>query len=731
MARDTINLGAAPDDGNGDDLRAAGAKLNANVAKDEALQSAVGAAEGVANLGALTLAAGTLGATETVKTAVEKIQGNVNAAALLQQVANRTANELGDDYDYEAAADSIIGTTNVTSAGQAIALNYPDGAGIYTLLTIRSGGGGGAEHRQRIVLIFKGLRAWVRLRSEGVWSDSAEVAGAGAEDLVTQADSERTAYSVTGLDWREQLASGLYAGTYTNAQATTFELPNDGRPTSDIEWTVKIVRTGTLTGTAIASAQYTHTEDSADRVHQFVAALTLASGVATSWTVGTWEGVTPRNAPPQSIHEEALRYYGWTLTAPSGLTQTFPSSPVREQSGWTGTMSVQDIRPSATGVTYYVDGMLGNDANDGLTESTPKETITAVMTLNPGLVYVAPGIYRYASNGSTSTSSLADNQIFQLRAWKIRPGRPVLAATQGTTFTAVGGGTPNVYSVTQSFMRGAVDLAYADEHGCPMVYAEVTSAAECDDNPGTWFDAGSNTMYVHPFGGGEPGLTILPIRQAAAYAFRDDQSVYLEGIDFIGGNQCVSFVNDSGVAAGQLLTLGCRFLSVGGGSGIFTRGCQEVVNQFSRADNCAQDGFNYNQFDATVQTERVVEIGCHAWGNGYAISADTANGFTVHDDTECIRIACTAGDNRGPQYADTGGSKSWNVGCFAGATAAFAQDAQASGFQATQANTEVYLYECQASGSFADVAVDGSASLLTDRSSFATSSGTIGSYDQN
>ena len=174
MARDTF-LGS-------DTLPAATTKWNNNVAKDDALQAASGVAEGSSSIGTIpgTLPSGAIVAGDTLKNAVLKAYDEANASISASDVRHSGANggrdaDLGDDYDYRAASDAVLGTTNITTAGQATALGYP-GVGLFSVQSTYSAGvGGGSVGRVRTVIISDGNTCWLTLWDNVDWTPLADI----------------------------------------------------------------------------------------------------------------------------------------------------------------------------------------------------------------------------------------------------------------------------------------------------------------------------------------------------------------------------------------------------------------------------------------------------------------------------------------------------------------------------------------------------------------------------
>lgn len=721
--------------GETDSLPASRTYLNANIAKDDALQTATGIAESGTNIGAIgTLPTGAVQSTDTLRSGLLKVEGRTPVAGPKHGVDSlRTARELAANYDYKTAVEGIEGTTAVDIAG-ASAQEYPDADGIYTLEVVRSGGGGGSAGRTIVVTATKAFKRWVRIKSEGTWGAWIQADGVAPAHLVTQADAGRTAYSIGAEEWRTRLVGGLYAASYTLAQATSYGMPLDGLPDATVGWLIEILRTGTLTATARVSGTYTHTDEASVRVHTFTAELTRANDAATSWTVGTWQGVSPRVLPARSVHPEAFSIYDWTLTKPAALTETFPTLPRRTQTGWAPTASVRELRPNPTGTTYYVDTAGGDDSANGLTTSTPLRSIAVALgKTTPGRILIAPGHYRNVDGPGTLITGLGTTYQIHLEKWPIRPGEVIISSGQPAgTWTSVGGATPNVYTHACTFLSGVIDLATLDRNGMPMVYTEVADATRCNLIPGSWYDAGSNVVGVHPFNSTVPTQAIVPMRDLRAAEAIGRQTVILDSITFIGGNSGVLLTNTSVTNGGAVWANNCRFMGLNG-HGYMVNGFEQSVTQDCEASGSALDGFHYIPNAGGAVAKRIVEIDCRAYDNGWNTNG-TGNGSSAHADTQTIRIGGHYARNRGPQVADVDDSVTWCCGTRAGASTSVDANFTHSGFVFVTAAATAYLYECASTQNFQDLVAAAPGKVYIDRCEFTTLSEPIGTnilpYDQ-
>lgn len=169
--------------GETDSLPASRVYLNANIAKDDALQTATGIAESGTNLGAIgTLPTGAVQSTDTLRNAVLKLEGRTAVSGPKHGVdAARTARSLADNYNYKDTEVAVEGTTAVDVSGAA-AQEYPGGAAIYTIEVVYSGAvTGGSAGRLKVVQATTATRRYLRIRSDGVWGPWRDAAPLGGQ----------------------------------------------------------------------------------------------------------------------------------------------------------------------------------------------------------------------------------------------------------------------------------------------------------------------------------------------------------------------------------------------------------------------------------------------------------------------------------------------------------------------------------------------------------------------
>lgn len=169
---------------------------------------------------------------------------------------------------------------------------------------------------------------------------------------------------------------------------------------------------------------------------------------------------------------------------------------------YTGTGGGAGARP-----TYYVDSVTGSDANDGLTDTTPFEHISAIPMANGTDIYLARDSVFLESFDGTPYSGC---RIFAYGAGKL----PIFdCADPAVNASFVVDGThANVYNQTLTYVADLPGHYLSMwEDGARLFY--VDDKATCQATPGSWTAVeadglsevtGSQTFSVHPYGSTNP-----------------------------------------------------------------------------------------------------------------------------------------------------------------------------------------------------------------------------------
>lgn len=152
--------------------------------------------------------------------------------------------------------------------------------------------------------------------------------------------------------------------------------------------------------------------------------------------------------------------------------------------------------------TYYVDGVAGNDGNDGLTTITPLKTISALI----GKGITASDIINLKCNSHfrEQLTIIVNNVTIQSYGIGIRP---ILDASDslGASVWSKSGGYTNIYQASITLAQIITIYTNCWENG--TVYTRASSMVNCDATAGTYYLSEvitSTTLYIHPFGSTNP-----------------------------------------------------------------------------------------------------------------------------------------------------------------------------------------------------------------------------------
>lgn len=372
-------------------------------------------------------------------------------------------------------------------------------------------------------------------------------------------------------------------------------------------------------------------------------------------------------------------------TAPAIFATRWPASQPVHQIGATYAtdFDITTLKPAVT-ITYYVDPVAGADANAGTSRGAPllnlstallKSDVDEVRIINLTADFVGRG------TGLAGTGQKGWNNCQPTRSLSVIIEGPHRYISAGTSSQAVPvwtatGGRVNVYQsafITASsvavidctaksqpaFAPGAMvpGAALAILANAPpryRAYNKLASIAAVEAQLGSWFNDGAIT-YVHPFDDRDltntantPKLIVGHSTNNGRYPDAAGRTVYLEGLDFVGGNTFNALTLNTG---SKLVTVRCGFHgSVGQGLAITAP--LEVYSYRSACYDNNADGFNYhaNPANGLAATEAAspkwMEIECVAAGNGTTGSANTSdNASTPHERAAGIQLNCVYPDS--------------------------------------------------------------------------------------
>jgi hypothetical protein len=351
------------------------------------------------------------------------------------------------------------------------------------------------------------------------------------------------------------------------------------------------------------------------------------------------------------------------------------------------------------GTTYYVDPVLGKDGNPGRTENTAFYSVyKALQVCSDGdTIILLDGLYTRSNWTQDGYIEKSVNIIAK------NAGKVIVKNGNNHTYELYAPYTKTYYTSRNIVIKAVQKIGNETTE-----LTAVNSIESVENTEGSFYCDGTNT-YVHLYGDEAPNddncFLLLQTNKALVHTLCTDENVtlYLEGIDFIGGNpSTVLFSASNTYTAPKLYAYNCRFkhaydatqskdaVSILGATAIFVK-CEASFSN--------KDGFNYHQYNGIVSYG--IEIDCIGKCNGYGNTGDPYNnGSTAHDGYKVIRINGIYHDNYGANVADVHvNTKSLNLGCVAFDSTADQSNNACADFAAQQSGTTMYLDNCRAFGS--------------------------------
>lgn len=290
----------------------------------------------------------------------------------------------------------------------------------------------------------------------------------------------------------------------------------------------------------------------------------------------------------------------------------------------------------------------GNNNNTGLSESYPKKSLRSMTSnMQDGDTYIfLDGMY----DRETLPGTIGKN--VNLIA-KNKHGAVIVESDNNYEYSAVTG-YGNTWHTTRSNVASILLKIGKD------AYARLekkTSISDVNNTPMSFYNTGSD-LYINVSGFTPTNENVfLNLDLGTALLNVDSSSqnvtVYIDGIDFIGGTKgTVLFQNSATYKNSVLYAVDCQFLG----------GCGDDYNAISMLGcdsyfvNCVaayadRDGFNYHANNGKLAKH--LEIGCSGYCNGLFSAQDNNNGTTCHDGEIAIRINGLYYCNKGPNMSDT------------------------------------------------------------------------------
>lgn len=343
--------------------------------------------------------------------------------------------------------------------------------------------------------------------------------------------------------------------------------------------------------------------------------------------------------------------------------------------------------------TYFVNPISGNNGNAGTSEGTAFRDLTHALTRSDvdqirivGLTSDFVGLGVQSWNNTT-------NQARSIAVINRTGFRYISAACAALPTWVATAGRSNVFETTiaAASARAATDLSlkvvptYIDRNNVrrsltnvPAKYrtlVRVASIAAVEATPGSMFHDGTN-LYVRAHDsrnlvGDQFMIPTTETNNGRFTSTANNVQLYVEGLDFVGGNRAFYAFTNSTVTGLVLAHNNCSFQGAGVGNGLAIQMAGTVYGYRSAAYDNNLDGFNYHSFASDASNDATspncVEIECAGAGNGTTGSSGASdNASTAHEAVNLIRINCVYVDSSDRVMADTDFAHTWHIGCHIG-----------------------------------------------------------------
>lgn len=230
----------------------------------------------------------------------------------------------------------------------------------------------------------------------------------------------------------------------------------------------------------------------------------------------------------------------------------------------------------------------------------------------------------------------------------------------------------DTYKATRSATYAILDLRKKDFNGVPLEVKHVTTLAECQATPNTWY-TDNTSIWVHTIDGIVPNDNDFMIgKQVALFDVNlTNSTLYLENVDIVGGKS--SFLCSLRGDLSSVLV--CRNTKFVGGNlrKNMTGGNSLSVNDIGKTFmfNCVsslggRDGFNYHYVNIPLSDRRkclVIEYNCVSYNHGLYDTNRNNNATTCHEGASILRIGSIGYNTTGPILADVNGCYSICIDC--------------------------------------------------------------------
>lgn len=341
--------------------------------------------------------------------------------------------------------------------------------------------------------------------------------------------------------------------------------------------------------------------------------------------------VTVRNAAGTASDTFAVAVQAIvSVSLPAHITWDPGVAITRQGSVYSTDFDIADYYPP-TAVTYYLDAVSGDDANDGLSSGSPKQSLdvlrTALVSSPPAgcrIIMAAGDYFDAATYGAWPCN------------YRIEGADPTtrIGSLQSVSWTKTSE-QENVYQTNYTAPASVVDdTATADAVGVKPRLNRRTSIASVDANPGSSYESGG-VLYVHTHDGRAPDADVL-VFAATSNLWNQTttgRNGTIENVAFCGGAEVTRFNFGSGVVvalSGVHMLYGSAngLATLGGGAEIYVHECVARYN--------GQDGFNYKGGWDALEID--VVGGLNGWGTQPEGTNGNDQSSTAHDTVQIVRI---------------------------------------------------------------------------------------------
>lgn len=419
---------------------------------------------------------------------------------------------------------------------------------------------------------------------------------------------------------------------------------------------------------------------------------------------------TPRASLPPALHTSLL---------PAEFPWRPDFSVTKTDDIYTANYDPSDDKP--TGTPVWVSA-LGDDLSGDGSEALPYRSI-AMARANGNVVHIKSGFYA-DHHADFGMDILADTAMIAADG----PGSVIWASSPDDVVWTLE--TGNVYraNIAQS-VNDVVDLSYVrggeylkDGVGeVPELYLEQSSIGDVGLNAGSFFYDGG-VLYLHTHDGRAPDGDVKPLWSNAIWSSSGFiNTLYLEGIEFWGGQQPLRITGSTSVPSSKVVAVDCGFRYA---SALGNAKCDAVRDvRFVRCatSDSYEDGFTYTNLSSAFE-QYILEQDCESKRCGRLEEGDNNNNCsTSHKDCNVIRINGLYDTSQGPVVADVQGSQSICMGVISrnansvrgnnhGSDASFSIGTYGVGSKIAR----MWLYDCVASGSGFDRVMGTGGALISD-----------------